>query len=423
MEGAWYYYRYRRFIKWLGLYLALAGPGIIVMVADNDAGGITTYAATGAKFGFSFIWFVILLGPVAYIVQEMTVRLGAVTKRGHAEAIFDAFGPFWGWFSLIDLGIVDFLTLITEFIGMTAALKIFGVPPIATVLGVSILMSAIVMQGRYWTWEKIVLLFCVLNLIYIPAALIIHPDIDAITKGLIPGFPTGLTNDVFFFLMANIGTTIAPWMVFFQQSSVVDKGMTEKDIPFGKLDTAVGAFFTILVAVFCTILTGTLLFNPGGTNIESAAAAASAIMGSNPFVGSALAIGLFDAGLLGAICISLASSWAMGEVFGWAHSINNKPSDAPLFYVFYFLSLIGAGIVVLLPGAPLVLITLFVQVIAVTLLPAALVFLILLLNNEELMGKYKNTLMQNILGFSIVFLIILLSTLYALSVIFPEMFQ
>jgi Mn2+/Fe2+ NRAMP family transporter len=423
MEGAWYYYRYRRFIKWLGLYLALAGPGIIVMVADNDAGGITTYAATGAKFGFSFIWFVILLGPVAYIVQEMTVRLGAVTKRGHAEAIFDAFGPFWGWFSLIDLGIVDFLTLITEFIGMTAALKIFGVPPIATVLGVSILMSAIVMQGRYWTWEKIVLLFCVLNLIYIPAALIIHPDIDAITKGLIPGFPTGLTNDVFFFLMANIGTTIAPWMIFFQQSSVVDKGMTEKDIPFGKLDTAVGAFFTILVAAFCIILTGTLLFKPGGTNIESAAAASSAIMGSNPFVGSALAIGLFDAGLLGAICISLASSWAMGEVFGWAHSINNKPSDAPMFYVFYFLSLIGAGIVVLLPGAPLVLITLFVQVIAVTLLPAALVFLILLLNNEELMGKYKNTLTQNILGFSIVFLIILLSTLYALSVIFPEMFQ
>lgn len=423
MEGAWYYYRYRRFIKWLGLYLALAGPGIIVMVADNDAGGITTYAATGAKFGFSLIWFVILLGPIAYIVQEMTVRLGAVTKRGHAEAIFDAFGPFWGWFSLIDLGIVDFLTLVTEFIGMTAALKIFGVPPVVTVIGVAILMSAIVMQGRYWTWEKIVLLFCVLNLIYIPAALIIHPDVEAITRGLIPSFPAGLSNDVFFYLMANIGTTIAPWMVFFQQSSVVDKGMTEKDITFGKLDTAFGALFTILVAAFCIILTGTLLFKPGGTNIESAAAAASAIMGSNPYVGSALAIGLFDAGLLGAICISLASSWAMGEVFGWAHSINNKPSDAPMFYVFYFFSLIGAGIIVLLPGAPLVLITLFVQVIAVTLLPAALVFLILLLNNEELMGKYKNTLTQNILAFSIVLMIIILSTLYALSVIFPNIFQ
>jgi NRAMP (natural resistance-associated macrophage protein)-like metal ion transporter len=155
MEGACYFYRYRRFIKWPGLYLALAGPGIIVIVADNDAGGITTCATTGAKFGFSFIWFVILLGPIAYVIQEMTVRLGAVTKRGHDEAIFDAFGHFWGWFSLIDLEIMDFLTLVTEFIGMTAALKIFGVPPVATVIGVSILMSAIVMKGRYWTWEKV----------------------------------------------------------------------------------------------------------------------------------------------------------------------------------------------------------------------------------------------------------------------------
>lgn len=166
-----------------------------------------------------------------------------------------------------------------------------------------------------------------------------------------------------------------------------------------------------------------MLFKPGGIDIESAAQAAIAIKGSSPIVGFALAIGLFDAGLLGAMCISLASSWAMGEVFGWAHSINNKVSEAPMFYAFYFLSLIFAGIVVIIPGAPLVLITLFVQVVAVTLLPAALVFLLLLLNNEEMMGKYKNTLMQNILGFLIVFTIIIVSTLYALSVIFPEMFK
>ena len=238
----------------------------------------------------------------------MTVRLGAVTKRGHAEAIFDAFGSLWGWFSLIDLGIVDFLTMVTEFIGMTAALKIFGVPPIVTVIGVSILMISIVMHGRYWTWEKIVLLLCGLNLIYVPAALLIHPQISEVTKGLMPNIPSGgLTSDFFFFFMANIGTTIAPWMIFFQQSSVVDKGITEKDIPFGKLDTAVGAFFTILVALGCVILTGTLLYKPGGTDIESAAQVAIAIMGSYPIVGSALAIGLFDAGLLGAICIALAS--------------------------------------------------------------------------------------------------------------------
>ncbi len=289
MEGAWYYYKYRRFIKWLGLYLALAGPGIIVMVADNDAGGITTYAATGAKFGFNLVWFLILLGPVAYVVQEMNVRLGAVTKRGHAEAIFDAFGSFWGWFSLIDLGILDFLTMVTEFIGMTAALKIFGVPPILTIIAVSILMITIFVHGRYWTWEKIVLLFCLLNLIYIPAILLIHPNYSDVIKGLIPVIPiSGFTGDFFFFFMANIGTTIAPWMIFFQQSSVVDKGMTEKDIPFGKFDTAVGAFFTIVVAIACVILTGTLLFKPGGVDIKSAAQAAIAIMGSYPLVVVAL---------------------------------------------------------------------------------------------------------------------------------------
>ncbi len=404
--------------------MTLAGPGIIVMVADNDAGSITTYTATGAKFGFNLIWLLILLGPVAYIVQEMTVRLGTVTKRGHAEAIFDAFGLFWGWFSLIDLGILDFLMMVTEFIGMTAALQIFGVPPIWTIIGVSILMISIFIYGRYWTWEKIVLLLCGFNLVYIPAILLIHPNISDVTKGLMPTVPiTGFTGSYFFFFMANIGTVISPWMLFFQQSSIVDKGMTEKDISFGKLDTAVGAFFTVVVAIFCVILTGTLLFKPGGTDIDSAAQAAIAIMNSYPIVGSALAIGFFDAGLLGAICISLASSWAMGEVFGWAHSINNKISEAPMFYAFYFLSLIFAGIVVIIPGAPLVLITLFVQVITVTLLPLALVFLLLLLNNEEMMGKYKNTLTQNIWGFLIILTIIIISTLYALSVVFPETFK
>ena len=404
--------------------MTLAGPGIIVMVADNDAGSITTYTATGAKFGFNLIWLLILLGPVAYIVQEMTVRLGAVTKRGHAEAIFDAFGLFWGWFSLIDLGILDFLMMVTEFIGMTAALQIFGVPPIWTIIGVYVLMISIFIHGRYWTWEKIVLLLCGFNLIYIPAILLIHPNISDVTKGLMPNVPiTGFTGSYFFFFMANIGTVISPWMLFFQQSSIVDKGMTEKDISFGKFDTAVGAFFTVVVAIFCVILTGTLLFKPGGTDIDSAAQAAIAIMNSYPIVGSALAIGLFDAGLLGAICISLASSWAMGEVFGLAHSINNKISEAPMFYAFYFLSLIFAGIVVIIPGAPLVLITLFVQVITVTLLPLALVFLLLLLNNEEMMGKYKNNLTQNIWGFLIILTIIIISTLYALSVVFPETFK
>ena len=139
-----FYFNYRRIIKTIQIYLLLAGPGLIVMIADNDAGGITTYAATGAKFGYNLIWFLILLGPVAYFVQEMTVRLGAVTKHGHAEAIFSAFGSFWGWFSLLDLSLVNWLTLVTEFIGMTAGLSIFGIPPLLTVIIVVAIMMAIV---------------------------------------------------------------------------------------------------------------------------------------------------------------------------------------------------------------------------------------------------------------------------------------
>ena len=415
------FYNYRRFVKFIKLYLLLAGPGIIVMLADNDAGGITTYAATGAKYGYDLIWFLVLLLPVAYFVQEMTVRLGAVTKRGHAEAIFFAFGAFWGWFSLLDLILVDFLTLVTEFIGMTAALNIFGIPPIITVIGVILVMAAMVLQGRYWTWEKLAFLFCALNVVYIPAAFMVHPSVSAVLgEGMIPHLPSGPTSELFFFLMANIGTTIAPWMIFFQQSSVVDKGMKEKDIVWGQMDTLLGSFFTVLVAVFVIVVTGTLL---KGQNIESAAQAAIELMSIDQYVGTLLAIGLFDAGFLGAICISLASSWAFGEVFGWAHSLNHKIKEALWFYAFYFLTLLAAGAIVLIPGAPLVLITLFVQVIAVTLLPAALVFLILLLNNEESMGKYKNTRTQNIVTWLIVAGIITLSTLYGISALFPELFK
>ena len=415
------YYRYKKILKTLRLYLLIAGPGIIVMVADNDAGGITTYTVTGAQFGFSLIWFLILLGPIAYYVQEMTVRLGAVTKRGHAEAIFHAFGSFWGWFSLLDLVLVDWLTMITEFVGMTAALSIFGVPPWITVIGAWLIMGTMVLQGRYWTWEKAALVFCVLNLIYVPAAFLINPPIDKILHGsLIPQLPPGgFTNALFFMLMANIGTTIAPWMVFFQQSAVVDKGMQEKDILWGKIDTAVGSFLTVVVAAFCIILTATII---PGQNVSDAATAAIRFMGINKYLGACLAIGLFDAGFLGAICISLASSWAFGEIFGWAHSLNQNIKQAPWFYASYFFTLITAGLVVLIPGAPLVLITLFVQVIAVTLLPAALVFLILLLNDRPTMGDYCNSVWQNLIGGFIIVAIVVLSSLYGISVMFPNLF-
>jgi Mn2+/Fe2+ NRAMP family transporter len=419
------FYAFRRTSKAFRLFCAIAGPGIICMVADNDAGGITTYSVTGAKYGFHLLWFLVLLGPVAYYVQEMTVRLGAVTKRGHAEAIFASFGRFWGWFSLLDLVITDWLTMITEFIGMTAAMSIFGVRPIFTVICCWLIMGGMILSGRYWTWEKITLGFCVLNLIYIPAAFMVHPSVhDVFYNSVVPHFPPGgFTNTLFFLIMANFGTTIAPWMLFFQQSSVVDKALKEKDIKFGKADTAFGALLTVVVAVVLIIVCGVLLNGKPIDDSFDAAAAARTFMPGNRFIGTVMAIGLFDAGLLGAVCISLASSWAFGEVFGWAHSLNHKIKEAPWFYAYYFFDLVLAGTVTLIASERvLTLVTLFVQVIATTLLPAALVFLILLLNDKKTMGGHTNTRWQNFANCSIVLMIIVASTCYGVSVVCPDLF-
>jgi len=414
--------------------LAVIGPGVITMVADNDAGGISTYSVTGSKYGFNLLWVFFILIPMAYYVQEMTVRLGAVTKRGNAEAIFDAFGPFWGWFSIFDLAVVNWLTLVTEYIGMTAAMSIFGIPPALTFVVVTIILMAVVITGKYWTFEKITLLFCIFNLVYIPAALwamrmpTAPPWGDVFGGFYRPTFPEGITQDLVFIVMANIGTTITPWQIFFQQSAVVDKGIDIRDIRFGKIDTFAGSFLTGLVAIFIIIATGAAFYyHRPQIIVEDARQTAEALApllphGTGHWARTLFAIGLFDAGFLGALCISLSTSWAVGEVFGWAHSLNKSVRDAPWFFAVYLLTLVTAGAVVLIPGAPLITITMFVQVAAVTLLPAALLFLILLLNDKPLMGDYSNTRWQNIANGGIILFVVIVSTCFAVSVLFPEFF-
>jgi NRAMP (natural resistance-associated macrophage protein)-like metal ion transporter len=432
-------HRIRRARRRTVLLLAALGPGIITMVADNDAGGISTYSVTGAKYGFSLLWVFFILIPMAYFVQEMTVRLGAVTKRGNAEAIFDAFGPFWGWFSIFDLAVVNWLTLVTEYIGMTEAMSIFGIPHWITFIVVTAVLMIVVMTGKYWTFEKITLFFCLFNLVYIPAA------IWAMNTGNVPGgwgevargfyapeFPNGLTADLLFIVMANIGTTITPWQIFFQQSAVVDKGMDIRDIKYGKIDTFAGSFLTGLVAIFIIIATSAAFYYhktngvPDPILVEDAKQTAEALAPLLPeahghWARGLFAVGLFDAGFLGAICISLSTSWAVGEVFGWAHSLNRGVRDAPWFYGVYLATLGTAGAVVLIPGAPLITITMFVQVVAVTLLPAALLFLILLLNDKPLMGEHVNTRWQNIANWGITIFVVIMSTLFGISVLFPEL--
>ncbi|HUJ44607.1 MAG TPA: divalent metal cation transporter [Opitutaceae bacterium] len=446
------------------IFLAALGPGIITMIADNDAGGISTYAQTGARTGFNMLWAILILLPMAYYVQEMTVRLGAVTKRGHAEAIFDGFGKFWGWFSIFDLAVVNWLTLVTEYIGMTQAMSLFNIPPWITFFGVTFLLLGIVVSGRYWTFEKITLFFCLFNLVYIPAAIWamhtgnVEEGWSAVGKGFFrPDFGFGISGAAMLTLiMANIGTTITPWQIFFQQSAVVDKGTDIKEVKFGKIDTFVGSFLTCVVAAFIIIAAaGVFHFNsqnpsPAASaahqpatgpwssidpsfkswqDMDSAAktAAAMPLVMPNPRLGQwakvLFAVGLFDAGLLGALCISLATSWALGEVFGWAHSLNRGVREAPWFYVAYVVMLMSAGVVSLIANIDLQnVITIFVQVVAVTLMPAALMFLILLLNDKPLMGEHVNTRWQNIANWSITAFVIAMSTAYGVSVLFPEWF-
>ena len=416
------------------VFLAVLGPGIIVMVADNDAGGISTYAVTGSKYGFSLLWIFLILLPMAYYVQEMTVRLGAVTKRGQAEAIFEGFGRFWGWFSLLDLTVINWLTLVTEYIGMMAAMSIFGVPPWLTFVGVTAVLFAIVLTGRYWTFEKLTLFFCAFNLVYIPAALWVMdtptaPAWSEVLNGFFKPELNGFNADLLFVILANIGTTICPWQLYFQQSAVVDKGLDIHDVKFGKTETFVGSFLTCLVAIFIIITTAAAFYyHQPPIAIDDARQTAEALVpllpaGQGDLARKLFAIGLFDAGFLGALCISLASSWAAGEVFGWAHSLNRNVKDAPWFYVIYLLMLLTSGAIVLIPGAPLVTITMFVQVVAVTLLPASLIFMIILLNDRQFMGDYVNTRWQNVMNIGIVVFVVVISSLMAVGTLFPDILK
>jgi len=268
--------------------------------------------------------------------------------------------------------------------------------------------------------------------VYVPAALWAMetpsaPGWGTVFEGFIPALPGGVSGELLFIILANIGTTIAPWQIFFQQSAVVDKGLDVHDIRFGKLDTLVGTTLTCLVAVFIIITTGAaFFFHQPPISIEDARQTADALRPLLPHAEGELArklfaIGLFDAGFLGALCVSLSTSWAVGEVFGWAHSLNASVRDAPWFYLVYLGMLLTAGGVVLIPGAPLVTITMYVQVVAVTLLPSLMVFLLLLLNDEGHMGEHINTRRQNVISWSMVVVMSAMGTLLALNTLFPSL--
>ncbi|WP_291493013.1 NRAMP family divalent metal transporter [Desulfurella sp.] len=412
---------FRKFL----LFLTLVGPGILVMIADNDAGGVITYAQTGAQYGIGFfIPFLILMIPVAYIVQEMTVRLGAVTKRGHAEMIWKRYGKFWGAFSLFDLVVANILTLITEFIGMATGLKVFGVPAWLSVIGGFVVVSSVLIFLKYYTWERIALWIAAGNLFFVPLVILAHPDWSKVISSFATWhIPHGSSFSTFIYIiLANLGTTIAPWMLFFQQSSVVDKGLAKIDIPQGQLDTFIGSVIMGIVAISIVILTGSLVFGlPGASGFDINHIMFVLSKSRIGQIGTDLfALGLAEAGLIAAIAITASTSWATGEALDLERSINSRFSKALPFYLSGILSSALAATVVLIPHMPLGLLNLAVQVIATIFMPAAMLFLLMLLNDKEIMGDYVNKPWQNIAAFTIVGILIIANMLYGYTVMFHK---
>ncbi len=358
--------------------LAIMGPGLIVMVGDNDAGGVSTYAQAGQNYGTSLLWVLLLLIPVLIVNQEMVIRLGAVTGVGHARLINERFGRFWGWFSVGDLFILNFLTIVTEFIGVSLALGYFGVSADIAVPLAAVVLVAITSTGSFRSWERFMYVFVVANFLAIPLLVMVHPDVGTMVHdAVVPGIKGGATSTAVLLIIAIVGTTVAPWQLFFQQSNIVDKRITPRWINYERTDTVVGAFVVVIGAA-CLISVAAFAFahTPLAGGFSDAGAVAS---GLRHYVGSAagafFAILLLNASLIGAAAVTLATSYAFGDVFGASHSLHRGVKDAKVFYVSFTLMVAAAAGIVLIPGAPLGLITTSVQALAGVLLPSATVFL------------------------------------------------
>lgn len=411
----------RRWQQRLLLFLLVFGPGLIVMEADNDAGAVATYTQAGAQYGTHLLWVLLLLLPITYFAQEMVARLGIATGEGHAAMIFRRFGRFWGLFSLTDLLVGNFLTLVTEFAGIALAARALGVTPNLAVPLFAVALTALVASGRYRRWETLTIVLCLLDVSWFLFAALAHPHLGAVVHDtFVPHTPPGgLTSSLLFLIIAIVGTTIAPWQLFFQQSCVADKRLRFADLPYARLDTALGAVFTILVAG-AMMLVGDLAYRHGLLFSDPGQLARDL----GPFAGAVVRYGVpllfINAAVLGTTAISLASAWAVGEVLGWPHSLQLPLRRAPLFYGVYVLCVAAAAGIVLLPGAPLDLIILTVQVVAGTVLPVALVFLQLLLNDRALLGdRWVNRPWQNVVNWSIIAVLFALSCVLSLQVLFP----
>ena len=404
--------------------MAILGPGLIVMVGDNDAGAFATYGQAGENYGTTLLWTLALLIPVLYVNQEMVLRLGAVTGVGHARLIFERFGKFWGAFSVIDLFMLNALTIVTEFIGISLALDYLGLDKTTGVIASAALVMLAVSTGNFRRFERFAMVLVGASLLLIPIYFIAHPPFAQVARDfLVPQMPEGgKLSDVMLLIIGIVGTTVAPWQLFFQQSYVIDKRITPRFIKYERLDLWIGIALVIIGGA--AIMAFTAATFAGQAEFGNFTDAGGIAAGIGKYVGKTagvmFAIALIDAALIGASAVSLATAYAIGDVFSARHSLHRKVTDAKGFYAVYGGLIAVAAAVVLIPGSPLGLLTLAVQVLAGVLLPSATVFLLLLCNDKPVLGPWVNNRWVNYFTGAIIAVLIILSVILTVSVLFPD---
>jgi Mn2+/Fe2+ NRAMP family transporter len=386
-------------------WLLILGPGLITGSAGNDAGGIATYSSAGAKFGYDLIWVMMIITVSLAVVQEMCARLGAATGRGLLDLIRERFGIGWALLAMAVLLIANSGVIITEFIGIGAAAALFGLPKLLVVPIAAILLWYLVIFGSYAWVEKIFLAMTLVFFAYPIATILARPDWGEVARGaFIPHLQ--FNQEYLLLLVGLLGTTISPFMLFFQQSSIVERGVARRHYGPERLDAHVGAVFSNVIAITMIIVTAATLHQAGQTNIETAADAARAL---EPFAGPAattlFAVGLLGASLLAGAVLPLTTAYAVSEVFGMPKGVNLDFRRAPLFFgLFTGMILLGAGLS-LVPNLPVIQWLVAVQVLNGVLLPIMLIFILKLINDHLLMGNLKNTRVYNLLGWGTFILI------------------
>ncbi|MFF0410847.1 NRAMP family divalent metal transporter [Kitasatospora sp. NPDC004745] len=405
--------------------LAVIGPGLIVMVGDNDAGAFSTYGQAGQNYGTQLLWTLLLLVPVLYVNQEMVLRLGAVTGVGHARLILERFGRFWGAFSVIDLFLLNALTLVTEFIGVTLAAGYLGLPKAASVVLAAAVIIASAFTGSFQRFERVAVTLCAGSLLLVPVYFLVHPKTSQMAHDLtVPSMPggSGQLAAVMLVIISIVGTTVAPWQLFFQQSYVIDKRITPRFMTYEKVDLWIGIVVVIVgAAAMIGITAAAFAGTDGAGGFSDAGAVARGIEArAGHLAGVLFAVALLDASIIGAFAVSLSTAYAIGDVFGIRHSLHRGVKGAKGFYGIYAgLVTVAAAITLLSTEYTQGLMTQFVQVLAGVLLPSATVFLLLLCNDREVLGPWVNGPRTNAFTSAVVGVLVMLSLILTASVVWP----